>query len=120
MSRSNTSMWTTLPCSLCWRRSNSTCWSRQTCSATSLAGKDCACPLGAIFCASMMLRESFGLAAEAEWIETAIDQVLASGYRTVDIAEPGSRVVGCSGLVELIRSEMHASLETLERYGWGV
>src|SRR5713226_1861901 len=89
-------------------------------SAPSLAGKDCACPLGAIFCASMMLRESFGLAAEAEWIETAIDQVLASGYRTVDIAEPGSRVVGCSGLVELIRSEMHASLETLERYGWGV
>ncbi len=89
-------------------------------SAPSLAGKDCACPLGAILCASMMLRESFGLAAEAEWIETAIDQVLSSGYRTVDIAEPGSRVVGCSGLVELIRSEMHASLETLERYGWGV
>ncbi len=89
-------------------------------SAPSLAGKDRACPLGAIFCASMMLREAFGLAAESEWVETAVDRVLSSGYRTADIAEPGSRGAGCSGLAELIRSEMQASLETFERYGWGV
>ncbi len=89
-------------------------------SAPSLAGKDRACPIGAILSASLMLRETFGLASEAEWIETAVDQALAGGYRTPDIAEPDSSVVGCSRLAELIRAEMKASLEHLERYGWGV
>jgi 3-isopropylmalate dehydrogenase len=89
-------------------------------SAPPLAGKDRANPIGAILCASMMLRESFGLAMEAEWIETAVDRALAHGFRTPDIAEPDSQLVGCSRLVAQIRSEMQASLEHLERYGWGV
>jgi 3-isopropylmalate dehydrogenase len=89
-------------------------------SAPSLAGQDRACPIGTILCTSLMLRETFGLAAEAEWIESAVDRVLASGYRTADIAEPDSFVVACSRLTELIRGEMQASLEHLERYGWGV
>jgi 3-isopropylmalate dehydrogenase len=89
-------------------------------SAPTLAGKDCACPIGAILCASLMLREAFGLDIEAEWIETAVDRVLARGYRTADIAEPASTVVGCSALVELIRREMQESLRQFERYGWGV
>jgi 3-isopropylmalate dehydrogenase len=89
-------------------------------SAPTLAGRDVACPIGTILCASLMLRESFGLATEAEWIETSIDRVLARGDRTPDIAEPESNVVGCSALTQLIRAEMQVSLEPLERYGWGV
>lgn len=89
-------------------------------SAPSLAGKDAACPLGAIFSASLMLRETFGLAAEAEWIEAGVDCVLKRGYRTADISEPSSEVVGCSALTQLIREQMQASLEHAERYGWGV
>ncbi len=89
-------------------------------SAPQLAGQDAACPLGAIFCVCMMLRDTFGLAAEADWVESAVDRVLARGYRTGDIAEPDSTVVGTSGLTELIRAEMQASLEHAERYGWGV
>ncbi len=89
-------------------------------SAPQLAGKDRACPIGAILCASLMLRETFGLPNEAEWIETALDRVLAAGYRTADIAEPDSTVVGCSGLAELIHEQMQASLEQVEHYGWGV
>jgi 3-isopropylmalate dehydrogenase len=89
-------------------------------SAPQLAGKDVACPIGAILCTSLMLREAFQLDVEAEWVETAVDRVLAAGYRTPDIAEPGSTIVGCSGLITQIRSEMRASLEHLERYGWGV
>jgi len=38
-------------------------------SAPTLAGKDVACPLGAIFSAAMMLEESFGLKRESQWIE---------------------------------------------------
>src|ERR1700723_3785746 len=42
-------------------------------SAPTLAGKDVACPLGAVFSATLMLRESFGLKAESDWIESAVD-----------------------------------------------
>ena len=89
-------------------------------SAPPLAGKDIACPLGAIFSATLMLRESFGLAQEAQHIEAAVDRVLDSGYRTMDIAEPGSRVLRCSEFTAQVRHEMHDALLHTERYGWGV
>jgi 3-isopropylmalate dehydrogenase len=89
-------------------------------SAPLLAGKDVACPLGAIFSASLMLRESFGLDREAQWLEAAIDRVLDYGYRTMDIAEPGCRILRCSEFASQIRSEMRDSLLHTERYGWGV
>ena len=56
-----------------------------------------------------MLRESFGLHAESQWIEDAIDRTLEKGYRTVDIAEPGSRVVGGSEFTAKIRSALRAA-----------
>jgi 3-isopropylmalate dehydrogenase len=89
-------------------------------SAPSLAGKDVACPLGAIYSASLMLRESFGLDIEAQAIESAVDRVLERGYRTADIAEPGARVIGCAEFTEHIRAEMNDLLVHHERYGWGV
>ena len=89
-------------------------------SAPSIADKDMACPIGAILSAAMMLRESFGLEIEAQWIETGIDRVLERGYRTADIAEPGGKSVGSSELTEQIRSELHDVLIHHERYGWGV
>jgi 3-isopropylmalate dehydrogenase len=95
-------------------------------SAPSLAGKDVACPLGAIFSASLMLRESFGLEIEAQTIETAVERVLERGYRTPDIAEPagasqsGARIVGCTEFTELIRGEINDVMVHQERYGWGV
>jgi 3-isopropylmalate dehydrogenase len=89
-------------------------------SAPSIAGKDIACPLGSIFSACLMLRESFGLELEAQWIETAVDRVLDRGYRTIDIAEAGSRTVRCSEFTEQIRSDMNDVLVHHERYGWGV
>src|SRR6201987_2986503 len=87
-------------------------------SAPTLAGKDLACPLGAILSAAMMLRESFGLEIEAQWIETGVDRVLERGYRTADIAEPGGTSVRSSELTEQIRSELHDVLIHHERYGW--
>ncbi len=78
-------------------------------SAPTLAGKDVACPLGAIGSASLMLRESFGLAAESQWIEDAIDRVLARGYRTADIAERGKQVVRGSEFTAAIRHELRAA-----------
>jgi 3-isopropylmalate dehydrogenase len=89
-------------------------------SAPSLAGKDVACPLGAIFSASLMLRESFGLDIEAQTIDSAVDRVLERGYRTADISEAGRQMVGCAELTEHIRAEMNDLLVHHERYGWGV
>jgi len=77
-------------------------------SAPTLAGKNVACPLGAIFSATLMLRESFGLGVEAEAIESAVDGVLEQGYRTADIAEPGSQSVSGSQFTEKIRSRLQA------------
>ena len=78
-------------------------------SAPTLAGKDVACPLGAVFSATLMLRESFGLRAESEWIESAVDRALEKGYRTADIAGPGDRVVGGSEFTKAIRAELQAA-----------
>jgi 3-isopropylmalate dehydrogenase len=79
-------------------------------SAPTLAGKDVACPLGAIFSATLMLRESFGLEIESEWIETAVDRVLEQGNRTADIAEPKGVAIRGSEFTEKIRRELNGSL----------
>lgn len=89
-------------------------------SAPQLAGQDSACPLGAILSATMLLREAFGLATEADWIEAAVDRALAEGYRTADLAEPNANVVSCSAFTEQVREGMRHSIRQFEPYGWGV
>ncbi len=88
-------------------------------SAPALAGKDVACPIGAILSAAMLLRESFGLAAEADWIESALDRLLLEGVRTVDIAEPNSRIVGCREFGERLSAEVLAIGRKSARRGGG-
>jgi len=78
-------------------------------SAPTLAGMDVASPLGAILSASMLLRESFGLTAESQAIESAVDRALARGFRTADIAEPGATPVPASALTAQIRTEFRAA-----------
>src|ERR1019366_8311935 len=75
-------------------------------SAPTLAGKDVANPVGMILSAAMMLRESFGLKREAEWIESAVDRLFASGARTPDTVEPGPTKVGCIAFGERVLAEM--------------
>ncbi len=54
-------------------------------SAPDIAGKGIANPIATILSAAMMLRYSFDLDKEADAIEAAVKQVLAEGYRTIDI-----------------------------------
>ena len=63
-------------------------------SAPDIAGKNLANPLATMLSAAMMLRYSFNLEAQAARIENAVKKVLAAGYRTGDIYEPGTRRVG--------------------------
>jgi 3-isopropylmalate dehydrogenase len=62
--------------------------------AYDLAGRNVANPIGQIHSAAMLLRESFGLVEAAEAIEAAVSRTLEAGIRTLDIAVPGSTVVG--------------------------
>ena len=56
--------------------------------------KDLANPLATILSAAMMLRYTFNQEAAAQRIERAVKKVLAQGYRTGDIFEPGTKRVG--------------------------
>ena len=58
-------------------------------SAPDIAGKDLANPIATILSAAMMLRYSFDLAEEADYIEKAVADVLEEGWRTADIKAPG-------------------------------
>jgi 3-isopropylmalate dehydrogenase len=75
-------------------------------SAPTLAGKDVANPVGMILSATMMLRESFGLKGEAEWVESAVDRLFAKGIRTPDTVEAGTTKVGCVEFSEQLCAEM--------------
>lgn len=89
-------------------------------SAPTLAGKDSANPIGSILSVTMMLRDSFGLGLEADWVEQSVVRVLSAGYRTPDLASPGSKAIGTNGFMEVLHTELQRSLEHAERYGWGV
>src|SRR5499427_8889221 len=89
-------------------------------SAPSLAGQDVANPIGSILSATMMLRETFGLGLEADWVEQSVVRVLGAGYRTTDIAQPGAKTVSASSFLEILHQEMQRTFEHAEKYGWGV
>jgi 3-isopropylmalate dehydrogenase len=89
-------------------------------SAPQLAGKNSANPIGAILCAAMLLRESFGLHREAAVVEKSVDHVLGAGFRTPDIAAGSARTIGCSEMAAQIRNALAESAMETEKYGWGV
>lgn len=71
-------------------------------SAPDIAGQDKANPIATILSAAMMLRYSFQLPEEAKAIETAVDAVLAEGWRTADMTEPGTEPIGTEKMGQLI------------------
>lgn len=71
-------------------------------SAPDIAGKGIANPIGTILSLAMMLRQSFGLSAEAQAVETAVDRALTAGYRTADLAAKGQKSLGTREMTERI------------------
>ena len=72
-------------------------------SAPDIAGQDKANPIATILSAAMLLRYSFGLSAEANHIEAAVDRVLAQGLRTADIlGKSAAAPLGCAAMAEAI------------------
>src|ERR1700688_197510 len=81
-------------------------------SAPDIAGQGIANPLGAILSASMLLRHSFKLEAEAALIEAGVREVLAEGHRTRDLAAKGQRTVTTSEMGELVSGRVRARIQT--------
>ena len=71
-------------------------------SAPDIAGQDKANPIATILSVAMMFRYSFGLAAEADAVEAAVDKALADGWRTADIAKAGETVIGTRQMGQVI------------------
>ncbi|NOX61179.1 MAG: 3-isopropylmalate dehydrogenase [Chloroflexi bacterium] len=80
-------------------------------SAPDIAGQGVANPLATILSAAMMLRHSFGHDAAAAAIETAVEQALAAGYRTPDLAaitppDETVEVVGTEAMGAVVREQL--------------
>ncbi|WP_210207954.1 3-isopropylmalate dehydrogenase [Bosea caraganae] len=77
-------------------------------SAPDIAGQDIANPLAAILSFAMLLRESLGLEDKAQEVESAVRSVLAGGYRTADIYQPGTHRVGTEEMGDAVVQALQA------------
>ena len=77
-------------------------------SAPDIAGKGLANPIATILSLAMMLRYSFGDAANADRIEQAVTRALDAGYRTADIHSEGTRKVGTPEMGDAIVAALRA------------
>ena len=71
-------------------------------SAPDIAGRGIANPLATILSAAAMLRHAFGLGAEADAIERAVESVLARGLRTPDIVGKDGAPVSTSEMGDAV------------------
>ena len=71
-------------------------------SAPDIAGQGKANPIAAISSAAMMFNYSFQMQKAAEMLETAIEKVLAQGFRTADIFSDGCRLVSTEQMTDCV------------------
>jgi 3-isopropylmalate dehydrogenase len=69
-------------------------------SAPDIAGQDKANPLAMILSAAMMLRYDLARPDAADVLEAAVERVLDAGFRTGDIKQDGTTLVGCRRMGE--------------------
>jgi 3-isopropylmalate dehydrogenase len=74
--------------------------------AHDLAGRDRANPVAQILTLAWLVRRSLRRPEVAAAIEDAVESVLADGFRTPDVAAPGSRVVGTDELADRIAARV--------------
>lgn len=75
-------------------------------SAPDIAGEDKANPLATILSYAMTLRYSFDMGEDADYIEQAVQNVLANGLRTGDIMQPGMTLVSCTQMGDAVTKEL--------------
>jgi 3-isopropylmalate dehydrogenase len=71
-------------------------------SAPDIAGQGLANPIACILSLAMCLRYSFGRIQDANLVERAVEHVLAEGYRTADITQPGMTKLGTCAMTDVV------------------
>ncbi len=84
-------------------------------SAPDIAGQGIANPLATILSAAMMLRYSLQQAQAADRIESAVQQVLASGLRTPDIWSEGTQKVGTREMGDAVVAALRGTTRTITK-----
>ena len=79
--------------------------------AYDLAGTDRANPAGQIFSLAMLLRESLGLHREAAIMEEAVRSVWTEGWRTDDVAVPGTPTIGTKEMASRVAQRAREIME---------
>ena len=75
-------------------------------SAPDIAGKGVANPIATILSFSMMLRYSFDMQEDANLVDAAVKGVLAKGFRTGDIMQPGAELTTTARMGDVILQEL--------------
>lgn len=78
-------------------------------SAPDIAGTNTANPIATVLSAAMLLRYSLNLDAEADAVERAVKEILAEGFRTVDIMSEGCRKVSTTEMGDLLAEKIMAN-----------
>ncbi len=79
-------------------------------SAPDIAGKGVANPLACVLSFAMMLRYSFDLAEEADLVEKAVADALASGARTADIRQRNTASISTRDMGDTILRELEKAM----------
>ncbi|RVW81025.1 3-isopropylmalate dehydrogenase 3, chloroplastic [Vitis vinifera] len=79
-------------------------------SAPDIAGQDKANPLATVLSAAMLLRYGLGEGNAAKRIETAVLDTLDRGFRTRDIYEAGTKLVGCKEMGEEVLKAVESQI----------
>ena len=77
-------------------------------SAPDIAGQDKANPMAMVLSAAMMLRIGLHQEAAAAELETAVDRVLAAGYRTGDLMAEDCTPLGCKAMGDQLLAALDA------------
>jgi 3-isopropylmalate dehydrogenase len=79
-------------------------------SAPDITGQGKANPLASILSAAMMLRHSFSRDREASAVEGAVEQALADGLRTADLARGGEKTLSTTEMGDAVRARLEKLL----------
>ena len=81
-------------------------------SAPDIAGRGIANPFGTILSAAMLLRFSLGLEAEARAVECAVEDAVAAGVRTADVAQAERAAIGTAEAGSAVVDRVHKTFAT--------
>ena len=82
-------------------------------SAPDIVGKNLANPIGSIGCVAMMFEITFGRPDIARRIDHAVEQVLADGYCTSDLAGSGGKPVGTTEFANRVQDYLASAVKAV-------